>query len=483
MMNLKTTAMLGNITRQGVSRQLMPLTNSKNSVLTLSQRTAAQGGNVSANAPSNPVRSFSSSQASRDNNNNSNSATHLTGSHPFQPSYSSVASFSANNQFNTLPYQSYQRLQGPFVANSSFPKEFKNKSAIPKYSQLTKDAWDAAINGKDTRAVFSYLQEMRHEGLYADSALSSKIIAQFLDMNNPKDAERALSMLVDCHRNQGRTLSAAQKNIYTALANDIANHSSDFSQALSLAKLLDRHGLLASSGFADGALQTYRQLKSSAGLDVVKAAIVSTADMETLLTLQSSLTKTNNRYRHLIEILLDAKEMNMLPSQEICSRVSLSFMKLNDYTGQLAWDTAVQEIYPGYRASVPKDMEEEIAALDPVSSGLTSSFNSNTSDSAKHHKENEFTTQTTTTTTNTARNNDSSAAIIRACQFGYAAAALEGIHKMVNQNQIPSPQAIADTIQVCAKREKERTTDYQQLFRLAQQSLDLIRDDDQKRAA
>ncbi|KAK3813434.1 MAG: hypothetical protein J3Q66DRAFT_47017 [Benniella sp.] len=239
MMNLKTTAMLGNITRQGVSRQFMPpLANSKNSVLTLSQRTATQGGNVPANAPSNPVRSFSSTQANRDNNNNNNNTAHFT---QFQST-----SFSASNHFNALPYPSssspsYQRFQGPFVSKTtSFRKDFVNhKSSIPKYSQVSKDAWDA-INGKDTRAVFSYIQEMRHEGLYADSALSSKIISQFLDMNNPKDAEKALSMLVDCHRSQGRILSAAQKNTYTGLANDIANHSSDFSQTLSLAKLLDR---------------------------------------------------------------------------------------------------------------------------------------------------------------------------------------------------------------------------------------------------
>src|SRR5678816_1992128 len=83
MMNFKT-AMLGNITRQGVSRQFIPTT-TKNPVLTLSQRTAAaQGGNVSAaNAPSNPVRSFSSTQANRDNNNNNPATTHFTGAHQF----------------------------------------------------------------------------------------------------------------------------------------------------------------------------------------------------------------------------------------------------------------------------------------------------------------------------------------------------------------------------------------------------------------
>ncbi|KAG0354309.1 hypothetical protein BC939DRAFT_526809 [Gamsiella multidivaricata] len=482
MINLKTTALLGNITRQGVSRQLMPLANTKNSVLNLSQRTAAQGGNVSANTP-NTVRSFSSSQANRENNNNNAAATHLTGAHQFQsyPPYSTA-------HLGALPFPAHhQRFQGPLAANVNFRKEFgkpnnNSKSAVPKYSQVSRDAWDA-MNGQDARTVFSYLQEMHHEGLYADSALSSRIVAQFLDMNSPQDAERALSMLVDCHKSQGRTLSAAQMNTYSSLAKDIANHSSDFPQALSLAKLLDRHGLLASSGFADGALQFYRQIKSTEGLDAVKT-VVNSSDIETLLTLQSSL-KTNNRYKHLIEILLDAKEMNIIPSQEICSRVSLSFMKLNDYTGQLAWDTAVQEIYPGYKPTMPQDMEQEMSSL-----GYVSSAPSSTTSSAAHSRTSSTSSTSTykapnTSTQSTLRNgaNDPSEAIIRACRFGYAAVALESINKMISQNQLPSAQAIADTIQVCAKREKERTTDYQQLFQLAHQSLHSITDEAQKRAA
>ncbi|KAG0230882.1 hypothetical protein B0O80DRAFT_468953 [Mortierella sp. GBAus27b] len=473
MMNLKTTAL--NITRQGVSRQFVPpLANTKNSVLTLSQRSASQGGNVSAaNAPSNPVRSFSSTQANRDNNNNNNT----TSAHYASFQSSSSSSFAANHFHAALPYS--QRFQG--LAGSSttgFRKDFvHNHTAIPKYSQLSKDAWDA-VHEKDGRAVFSSLQKMRHEGQYADSALSSKIVAQFLDMNNPKDAERALSMLVDCHRNQGRTLSTAQKNTYTALAKDIANHSSDISQALSLAKLLDRHGLLASSGFADGTLQSYRQLKSSAGLEAVKT-LLNSNDVETLLTLQSSLVKNNNRYKHLIEILLDAKEMNIIPSQEICSRVSLSFMKLNDYTGQLAWDTAVQEIHPGYRATVPKDMEEDMFNLGPDSTGVVAPLFASTT-----KKTNKTTESATLPNGNMGtRTPDHSAAIIRACQFGDATLAIDNINKMVNQNLMPSPQAIADTIQVCAKREKERNTNYHQLFKLAQQSLDLITDQEELQAA
>ncbi|KAG0354820.1 hypothetical protein BGX24_006816, partial [Mortierella sp. AD032] len=363
MMNLKATTILGNITRQGVSRQFLPLTNTKSTVLNLSQRTVAQGSNVSANAPANPVRSFSSSQGNWENNNCNN---HITGSHQFQSTSPFTSGQLGHN--SGLSLNSTQRFQSPLTANLSFRKDFKDahstgtsaatsaRSTVPKYTELSKSAWDA-VSSHDARAVFPYLQEMRHEGYYADSALSSKIVAQFLNMNSPKDAERALSMLVDCHRSQGRTLSAAQINTYTSLAKDIADHSSDFAQALSLAKLLDSHGL-SSSGFADGALRTYRQLKVTSGLDAVRT-MISSADVETLLALQSSLTRTSTRYKHLIEILLDAKEMNVFPSQESCSRVSLSFMKLNDYTGQLAWDTAVQEIYPGYKPSLPTDMEQE----------------------------------------------------------------------------------------------------------------------------
>ncbi|KAG0260749.1 hypothetical protein BG011_001646 [Mortierella polycephala] len=481
MMNLKTTALLGNITRQGVSRQFIPLSsNSKTSVLNLSQRTAAQGGNVSAaNAPANPVRSFSSTQANRENNNNTANGHHITGAHQFS-SYP-IGHFSHHSSSYHSLSSSTQLFQSPLTANlNSFRKDLNKGSsgskATPKYTQLSKNAWDA-INGQDARAVFSYLQEMRHEGFYADSALSSRIISQFLDMNSPQDAEKALSILVDCHNSQGRTLSPQQIQTYTSLAKDIANHSSDFAQALSLAKLLDRHGLLASSGFADGTLRSYRQLKSTSGLDAVKG-IINVNDIETLLTLQSSLARTNNRYKHLIEILLDAKEMNLVPSQESCSRISLSFMKLNDYTGQLAWDTAVQEIYPGYRATVPAEMEQETASIGSIApQQQQNTAQSYTSSNNRSYRIPNSSAQASL------RSSDPSEAIIRACRFGYAAVALEGINKMMSQNQMPSPQAIADTIQVCAKREKERATDYRQLFELAEQSLDGITDQILRRAA
>ncbi|KAF8950067.1 hypothetical protein BGZ52_003865 [Haplosporangium bisporale] len=312
MMNLKTTALLGNLSRQNVSRQLMPLTNSKNSVLNLSQRTSHATQPVTANAP----RSFSSSQASRDNNTNTPTHHHhnVTGAHQFQynPSFA--------QSLHTPYLSSSARFQNPLTANLNFRKEATNgNKTIPRYSQISKNAWDA-INGQDARAVFPFLQEMRHEGFYADTALSSRIVSHFLDMNAPQDAERALVMLVDCHQSQGRTLSTSQKNTYTALAKDIVNHSSDFSQALSFAKLLDRHGLLASSGLADGTLRSYRQLKTAAGLDVVKR-MISSSDIETLLILQSSLVRISARYKHLIEILLDAKEMNILSRGRKIERV------------------------------------------------------------------------------------------------------------------------------------------------------------------
>ncbi|KAG0287822.1 hypothetical protein BGZ98_004477, partial [Dissophora globulifera] len=81
------------------------------------------------------------------------------------------------------------------------------------------------------------------------------------------------------------------------------------------------------------------------------------------------------------------------------------------------------------------------------------------------------------------RHGDPSEAIIRACKFGYAAVALDEITRMINRNQLPTPQAIADTIQVCAKREKERTTNYQELYQLAMRSIGAIEDRTHRRAA
>ncbi|KAF9951761.1 hypothetical protein BGZ72_006785 [Mortierella alpina] len=510
MMNLKTSALLGNLTRQNVSKQLLPLTNSKNQVITLSQRTAQP---VGANAPANPVRTFSSSQANRENNNaNANATVHHSQSH-----------FYSSNSNSHLA--SNHRLQSSIAANVNFHphRHAKHTSnggkAAPKRSELSQSAWDA-VNGQDARAVFPFLDEMRHQGVYADSALSSRIVSQFLDMNNPQDAERALSMLVDCHHDQGRTLSPSQKQMYTSLAKDIANHSSDFVQALSLARLLDRHGLLASSGLADGTLRIYRQLKVTSGLSSIKT-LLNSSDMEALLSMQASLTRTSTRYRQLIEILLDAKEMNIVPSQESCSRVSLSFLGLGDYSGQLAWDTAVQEIYPGFKPTIPDDFDAQLQDQEQHRQNQSHQEHQRQPQYSQQHSQ-QYTPQLqqhqqqqqqqqqqphyskgqhqqrTPSNNNrrgnnfrthnpgaqvALRNGDPSESIIRACRFGYAAVALDEINKMVGQNQLPSPQAIADTIQVCAKREKERTTNYQELYQLAMRSLGTIKDDIHRRAA
>ncbi|KAF9191674.1 hypothetical protein BGZ51_006893 [Haplosporangium sp. Z 767] len=501
MMNLKTPALLGNLTRQNVSKQLLPLSSSKNQVINISQRTAQP---VGANAPANPVRSFSSSQANRENNNANTNATvhHHSQNHFYNGANGGNIHLASNHRLQhssivaNLNFQQQQHHNKPHSNNNSG----SNKSTS-KNNELSQSAWEA-INGQDARAVFPFLQEMRHQGVHADTALSSRIVSQFLDMNSPQDAERALSMLVDCHHDghgRGKTLSIAQKNTYTSLAKDIANYSSDFVQTLSLAKMLDRHGLLASSGLADGTLKGYRQLKTTSGLAAVKA-VLNSSDIETLLSLQASLTRTSTRYKQLIEILLDAKEMNIVPSQESCSRVSLSFMKLGDYSGQLAWDTAVQEIYPGFKPTIPEgfQQEQEKEQINHQHEQQHQQHYQQQQRQQHHHHNQQQRHLNNNSSNNNRRNNsrapnpgaqvllrngDPSESIIRACRFGYAAVALEEIAKMVNQNQLPTPQAIADTIQVCAKREKERTTNYQELYQLAMRSLDTIKDKVHRRAA
>ncbi|KAG0345358.1 hypothetical protein BG004_003773 [Podila humilis] len=503
MINLKTTALLGNITRQSVSKQLLPLSNSKNTVINLSQRTSQP-----VNNSTNPVRSFSSTQTSRENNPNNNNAT-LHHAH-----HSQFAHLGSGNTFGA------HRLQSPLTATTfhHFPKDASTSATntssnsttknhrqhnnngnkpVPKYSELSQSAWDA-INGQNAHAVFPFLQEMHQQGVYADAALSNRIVGQFLDMNAPKDAERALSMLVDCHHNQGRTLSSNQKLMYTSLAKDIANHSSDLAQTLSLARLLERHGLLATAGFATGALRSYRQIKSNAGLSGIRAEVTGSGDVETLLTLQASLTKSTLRYKQLIELLLDAKEMNIFPSRETCSHVSHSFIQLGDYAGQLAWDTAVQELYPGFKPSLPdSDIEQQSYPSTQLNRRNHGNNNNHTNNS---HHSNHSNNNNANVLNNgnyhanhrqanpgaqvALRNLDPSEAIVRACRAGYAAVALEEISRMVQQKQLPSPQALADTIQVCAKREKKmRSTDYQELYHLAMQSLETITDSIHRRAS
>ncbi|KAF9426052.1 hypothetical protein BGZ94_006999 [Podila epigama] len=484
MMNLKTTALLGNLGRQNVSRQLMPLTNSKNTVLTLSQRT------THPNAP----RTFSSSQTSRDNNNNNNtnsSSTYLnnnnngpfTGAHQFN--YGSAFSNHALGHAHTsyIPpamaaQRRQQQQQTPLTANINFYKDHVGKeSSKPRYNQISRNAWEA-MDGQNAQDIFPLLQEMRHEGYYADLTLSSKIVSRFLAMNAPKDAARALVMLMECHGLQGRPLSYSQRNTYSALAKDIVNHTSDLYQALSLVKLLDRHGLSPSSGLADGTLRTYRQVKAASGLDAIKS-IINSSDVETLLSIQASTIRNKTRYKSLIEILLDAKEMNIIPSQEACWHVSTSFKAIGDFTGQLAWDTAVQEIYPGYNAS----------AMDEAQAALNNSNSNNNNRSRQQKKPFRTSNEITSPKCNLDgvhaplnKGENLSEAIRTACRFGNAHQALENITLMIRDNQMPSPQAIAETIQVCAKREKERKTDYHQLFQLAQLSLDSITDKEERRA-
>ncbi|KAG9063420.1 hypothetical protein KI688_004303 [Linnemannia hyalina] len=546
MLNLKSGALLGALTRQSVSKQLLPLSSPKNQVISLTHRSTQP---VSANAPSNPVRSFSSTQASRENSSNNHNST--VNNHPF---YNTNGT--GTNAQNTIIHHKIQASLNPSLKFHQSQQHSKhgqphtptsNSTKPPKHDELSKIAWEA-INGQDARAIFTCLQEMQHQGVYADAALSTRIVAQFLDMNNPQDAERALVMLVDCHHTQGRSLSVNQKNIYTSLAKDIANHSSDFLQTLSLAKLLDRHGLLASAGFADGALRSYRELKVTSGLSVVRAMLSST-DIETLLTLQATLTKTYSRYKKLIEILLDAKEMNIIPSWESCSKISLSFVQLGDYSGQLAWDTAVQEIYPGFQLVIPEDFTPgQETTLQSTTPRQQSSYHQGQSPDPHTHQQHHPVPQSSKSqqyqqqqslsqqpksqhqpqhqsqsqpqqqhqhqhqpcqqqglcgcqsehnngsrnrrkvAPNPSapvllRNGDPSEHIIRACKAGYAAVALEEIDKMMKQDQLPSPQALADTIQVCAKREKERATNYNKLYHIALRSIDAIRDRTHRRAA
>ncbi|KAI7827392.1 hypothetical protein BC939DRAFT_475283 [Gamsiella multidivaricata] len=187
--------------------------------------------------------------------------------------------------------------------------------------------------------------------------------------------------------------------------------------------------------------------------------------------MQASLVKSGIRYRQLIEVLLDSKEMGIVPSQEMCSKISLSFVTLGDYSGQLAWDTAVQEIYPGFKPAIPEEKHYQQQQRQSPNNNRRSNNGGNFNKS--HNPSAQI----------ALRHGDPSEAIIRACRFGYAAVALEEISKMVSRNQLPSPQAFADTIQVCAKREKERTTNYQELYQLAMHSVEAIQDMTHRRAA
>ncbi|KAF9407541.1 hypothetical protein BGZ94_002651, partial [Podila epigama] len=274
---------------------------------------------------------------------------------------------------------------------------------------------------------------------------------------------------------------------------------------------------------------------ATGGLQAIKDVLTGSSDIETLLTLQASLAKSTVRYKHLIEILLDGKDMNIIPSRMACSQVSHSFVLLGDFPGQLAWDTAVQEIYPGFKPTAPFNtsagiQDEGHHASPPhsqpngqVNGQINGQVNGQINGPVNGHinghslgysstlsmdEQQQPSHQTTRRNNNNVRKpspgtnigtntpsynssngrhrnpaaqvllryKDASEAIIRACRSGYAAVALEEISKMVSQNLIPTPQAIAETIQVCVKREKKRTTDFNELYRLAMRSLDTVTD-------
>lgn len=230
-MNLKTSAL--NLTRQNVSRQLLPLSNKGQVNQAIWSQRGAQP--ATANSPANPVRSFSSSHNRENNNANANATVHHGQSH-----------------FYSTHLAANHRLQSPLAANLSFHQHQVRQNSgsnsnnnnnstrpVPKHAELHDSAW-AAVGGQDARAVFPLLYEMRREGFYADPALSSRIVSQFLTLDNPQDAEKALTIMVDCHHDHGRTPSLTQKQNYSSLAKNIADHSSDFAQALSLGNLLDR---------------------------------------------------------------------------------------------------------------------------------------------------------------------------------------------------------------------------------------------------
>jgi len=182
-----------------------------------------------------------------------------------------------------------------------------------------------------------------------------------------------------------------------------------------------------------------------------------------LLTLQASMEKTSSRYKQLIEILLDSKEMDIVPSQRICSEVSVSFTRLGDYAGQLAWDTAVQEIYPGFTPNIPQHAQTSNRGDQPSNDQRRRTKNSSAQVML--------------------RKGDPSETIIRACRSGYVAVALEELTRMTKQQHVPAPQAIAEIIYACSKREKKVPGNYQELFHIAELSLSAIKDKTHRRAA
>ncbi|KAG0229773.1 hypothetical protein BGW41_002894 [Actinomortierella wolfii] len=485
MMNVKTTAL--HLTRQNVSRQLLPVggSSSKNTVISLGQRTAQP----SANVPTNPVRSFSSTNSNRENNHQANQYGLHHHSLYQQPYYHHLAPSSsfASRQYHQhisaqLGHQQLPPFHGSIAASIHFPKDTaaaaaaaavhsRNSHAIPTahqssqdndtaflHSELARNAWNAVERGhEDPAIVFSCLQKMQTVGAVADDDLASRIVAQLLQHHGPKDAEHALSLLVACTAKPGHVLTRPQKNLYASLADDIFSCSHDFKQALSLSQLLTKNNMWPNMTIVDSTTKTYRKLKSDIGLTGLRN-MLDQNDIETLLSLQASLTRSNTRYRSLIEILLDAKEMGMAPSRQACHKVSQSFAKTGDALGLKAWDSAVQEVYPDYVSNIH------------VSSNNRSNNN---------HRNNR--SNGSSSPVGARKPSDASDSIIQACNSGFYAVALETLDNMIKQNQVPTAEAIAQTIQLCAK--KNKGADFNRLFHIAQRSLDMIQDKSQRRAA
>ncbi|KAF9973362.1 hypothetical protein BGZ73_003413 [Actinomortierella ambigua] len=491
MMNVKTTAL--HLSRQNVSRQLLPVggSSSKNTVISLGQRTAQP----TANAPTNPVRSFSSTNSNRENNHQANQYAHHHNLYqqPYYHHLSPSSSF-ASRQYHQHIHpsalgQQQPAFPGSIAASIHFPKDsaaaaaaaaVHNRShAIPTshhqdsdtallHSELARNTWNAVERGhEDPAAVFSCLQKMHTVGAVADDDLASRVVAQLLLHHGPKDAERALSLLVACTAKPGHVLTRPQKNLYASLADDIFSCSHDFKQALSLSQLLTKNNMWPNMTIVDSTTKTYRKLKADIGLAGLRN-MLDQNDVETLLSLQASLTRSNTRYRSLIEILLDAKEMGLAPSKQACHKVSQSFAKTGDALGLKAWDSAVQEVYPDYISNIQVNSNNN----------RPNNNNSNNSDNKSSHRNR---SSGSSSPVGGRKTPDASDSIVQACNSGFYAVALETLDNMIKQNQVPTAEAIAQTIQLCAK--KNKGADFNRLFHIAQRSLDTIQDKSQRRAA
>ncbi|KAG0252170.1 hypothetical protein DFQ27_008232 [Actinomortierella ambigua] len=503
MMNVKTTAL--HLSRQNVSRQLLPVggSSSKNTVISLGQRTAQP-----ANTSTNPVRFSSTTNSNRENNHPANQYAHHHNLYqqPYYHHLSPSSSF-ASRQYHQQIHPSTGSLgqQPPFpgslAASIHFPKDsaaataaaavHSRSHAVPAshqqqqhhldsdtallHTELARNTWSAVEHGhEDPAAVFSCLQRMHTVGAVADDDLASRVVAQLLLHHGPKDAERALSLLVACTAKPGLVLTRPQKNLYASLADDIFSCSHDFKQALSLSQLLTRNNMWPNMTIVDSTTKTYRKLKSDIGLAGLRN-MLDQNDVETLLSLQASLTRSNTRYRSLIEILLDAKEMGLAPSKQACHKVSQSFAKTGDALGLKAWDGAVQEVYPDYISNI------QINGNRSSNNNNNSNNNNSSNGNSNGHNNHRNRSSGSSSPVGLRRTSDASDSIVQACNSGFYAVALETLDNMIKQNQVPTAEAIAQTIQLCAK--KNKGADFNRLFHIAQRSLDTIQDRTQRRSA